>query len=449
MLVPVPCIASGIITSTISNSETYEVSVYESPVGELNGPIYVTLIYGIGGGGNYKQGTRVKVLITLEYDISIGKYIGVHQPAESFILGTFAERAVISDEVENPLTQKSEDVVRFINEKSQAGVTITDNGHLTLASGGAISTVLKSYGYAVDENAIHSIAQNFHRIIGFNAPFYLSREYFGLYRGFDKDDKLSRTTEDDFFINYRRFVQQTKSLDKFVSTCEGTYAPMLGPNNSTGTVAKGKEVLFSKIINYETSRATIEIGEPGEEFMQIRIDDVKVNERQTPTSPGASPAVLGNRLKILIGDDGSLDIKTGGDGTPTTNKHAFHMSVDTKGNLTIHAKGKIELSHGDNDAKINSIIMDPDKGIDLRAVNGVRINEQEVVLSPFVDWMNTFQKTFGIATTPGGPVPIHPVALVDFKKGYQLPGLQNGFTSKGVGPNATGLIIDTDNFSSV
>lgn len=445
---PVPCICSGIITSKITNEETYEVSIYEGPLGELNGPIYCTLIYSPGN-DNYRQGMFVKVLMTFMFGGPDMTFTDVMTTSNSYILGTFSERSIIAQDVENPMSAKSKDTMRILNPKSNAGIVMYDNGHLSLVTGGSISTVLKPYGHAIDENAHRTMAQNHHRIVSNNSPFYLTQEMFGMYRGANAEDAASRLSEDDVFINYRRFVQQTQSLDKWVSTTEGAFSPFVGANNRGTTVSKSKEVLFSKVINYEDKRLTIEAGEKGEEFLQIRVDDVKVNEKNIATEPGATPAVLGNRLKITISDEGAIDIKTSGKGIPGTNTHGCNIKIDTDGNLTINASGVIELSHGDDDNKINSIKMDPKDGIDIRAVNGVRVNDQEVVLSSYIDWMNKYKATLTRTAAIGAPSPIHPIAIPEFIKGVNLDGLLKGFTSKGKGSPASGIITDNDDFSSV
>jgi hypothetical protein len=371
------------------------------------------------------------------------------QSKNIYILGMFDERSLVAQSVDNPNSPLTNDAVRFVNSRSGAGISLTDNGHTIIGTGGLVSSTLKPYGHGINENAIRDIAQNHQRIIGTNSPFYLTREHFGMFQGIDTADKATRVTEDDAHMSYRRFVQQTKGVDNWVSTGEGSFSPFLGPNNNLDTVSKTKEALFTKIVNYEDKRLTIEAGEPGDEFVQVRVDDVTINERSVPTEPGATPAVLGNRFKLTISDEGELDLRTAGKGVPGTNTHGVNIKIDAEGNLTINASGTIELSHGDADNTINSIKMDPEKGIDVRAVNGFRVNDSEVVLSPFIDWMSQNQAQLTLVTSIGGPSPIHPLALPDFVKGVQLDGLLNGFTSKGTGSPASGVITDTDDFSSI
>lgn len=446
---PVPCMCSGIITSRMQDSESYEVSIYESPLGELNGPIYCCLIYTPGQEGNYKQGDRVKVLMTFTFGGAESRFIDVAAGTGSYILGIFNERAYANIRVENPVSADSKDVVRFVNEKSGAGIIATDNGHLILSTGGSINTVLKPFGFGINENLNRSTAQNFHRIVSHNSPFYFTREYFGMYAGSDAEDKASRVGPDDYLFNLRRFITQTKSPDNWISTCEGAFAPFVGANIHNETVEKSKDVLFSKAVNFGNSRATIEMGEPGDSFINIRVDEIKINEKHLPVSPGATPAILGNKFKITISDKGELDLRASGAGTPTTNLNGFHMSIDSVGNLIMHAKKKIIFSHGDKDETNNSIVLDPQNGIDITAKNGLRINGQTVVLEEFIKWMNNNKTQLCQVTSIGGPAPIHPAILPLFLSGVQKFADMGGFTSIGKSAPASGVIRDTDNFESV
>lgn len=446
---PVPCMCSGIITSKLEDTESYEVSIYESPLGELNGPVYCTLIFTPGQDNNYKQGDYVKVMTTFMFGGADNNFIDVATGFNNYILGTFNERSFANIKIKNPISESDKDGVKFINEKNGAGIIATDSGQLLLATGGAINSFLKPFGFGINENLNQEIAQNFHRIISHNSPFYFAREYFGMYAGSDINDKASRVMPEDYLINFRRFVLQTKSPDNWVSTCEGTFAPWVGANIDEETVEKGKEVLFSKIMNFGDSRATIEIGEPGDSFINIRVDDVKVNEKNIPTSPGATPAILGNRFKLNISDKGEMDLRAASKGVPTSNLNAFHLSIDDKGNVIFHAKGKMIFSHGDFDESNNSIVLDPKKGIDITGKNGVRINGQEAVLKAFVDFLQENQAQWCLSAAPGSPAPINPAVLPLLIAGILKFGEIGGFTSTGKGPPATGTIQDEDIFESV
>lgn len=445
----VPCICSGVITSKLTDTETYEVDIYESPLGELNGPIYCSLIYTPGQDGNYKQGDRVKVTVNFIFGGAENRFTDVEKSMNNYIIGGFSERSLANIKIENPISAEVPDSIRFVNKKSGAGIVASDNGQVTLATSGVVNSILKPFGHGVHEHINHSFAQNYHRIISHNPPFYFAREHFGMYSGSDINDKASRISEEDHLITYRRFVTQTRSPDNWVSSCEGTFSPWVGANIDHGEVNKGKDVLFSKVINFGDSRTTIEVGEPGESFVNVRVDDVTIGEKNVPISPGASPAVMGNRFKMQISDKGELDLRIAGSGTPTKNFNAFHMSVDSNGNLTIHSKGKISLSHGDDDEDNNSIVMDPAKGIDITALNGMRVNGQEVLLKAWMDFFNKYQTQWCQVTAIGAPAPIHPAIIPDFTAGIQKFGKDGGFTSTGKDAPAKGVIQDLDNFESV
>ena len=443
--IPVPCICSGVIRSKLS-SDNIEVSIYDSPIGDLSGPIYAKEIFQAGNDGNIKPGDRVKLMVTFTFGGVDLKYIDVFPNASNYIIGTFEENSVSDVSIENPMSSNDSDRVRFINKRSGSGVVATDNGKLILASGGAIYSAGSPFGFGINENFWKTMAQNHHRVISHNGPFYLSREHFGMFTGSDSNDRLTRVTEEDYLINYRRFVTQTRSPDNWVSTCEGAFSPWVGANNSADSVEIGRETLLSKVINHGSSRATIDIGNPGDDFINIRIDDVKLAEKTMSVGTGATPAVVGNRFKMTISDKGALDIRSSGKGVPKANLNGFHLSVNEDGDLTIHAAGKIEISHGDSDGKINSIKMDPKKGIDVTAKNGFRVNGNPLVNKTFIDWMQKYQTQLCQVTSIGGPAPIHPLALPEFTTGNNVPGK---FNTNDIGIAATTIIKDTDLFSSV
>ncbi len=63
--------------------------------------------------------------------------------------------------------------------------------------------------------------------------------------------------------------------------------------------------------------------------------------------------------------------------------------------------------------------------------------------------MTTNQAQLTQTISIGGPNPIHPTALPTFTKGVNLDGLFSGFTSKGSGSSASGVILGSDDFSTV
>jgi hypothetical protein len=268
-----------------------------------------------------------------------------------------------------------------------------------------------------------------------------------MYAGKNGNDEVGRTSETDYPITFRRFTIQNRDLDNWVSTCEGTWSPWVGPNNNSNEVEKGKDVLFTKIINHESSRTTIEIGEPGDGFFTLRVDDIKASEKMVGSE--ASPAIIGNRFKLQVSDKGAVDIRAAGKGITGANFNGTHISINENGDLVIHSKGKIALSHGDTDEAVNSIVLDPQKGIDLTALNGVRINGKEVVLKPFLDWLQKYQAAIAQPSSLGVPAPINPLAIPELTLGLLSPAKFGGFQSTGVGPPAAGIIADQDLFKTV
>jgi len=445
---PVQCMCSGIITNKLEDEESYEVSLYDSPMLGFAGPVNATLMYSPGTDGNFKKGDYVKLMVSFAFGGAKNDYEGVMAGGNHYILGMFNERTMATKRVENPLSENSPDHMRYLNAKSDAGLVATDSGDVVMASGGAIQFVLKPFGYGLSRNMSYLVAQNHFRIVSHNPPNYFAREHFGMYDGDNVEDESGRISEEDFPVIYRRFVTQTRSPYNWVSTCEGAYAPWVGANMDEPSVTKNKDVLFTKIVNFRDTRATIEIGKPGDEFVNIRVDDVKDNEKTVPVSPGATPALVGNRFKLTISDKGELDLRAASQAKPAENLNAFHLKIDEDG-LTIHSKGRISLSHGDNDESNNSIVLDPSNGIDITALNGVRINKQEILLNSFLEFLSTYRKLWCQVTSPGGPAFIHPAIEPIFDAGIKKFAKNGGFTSIGKDKAASGLIRDRDRFPTV
>ena len=440
----------GVISSVITDSELYEVQIHKSPIGPLAGPVVAIAAHSPGLQGNYKQGDFVKVLMTFTAGGVTDKIIGVQPGSQSHILGLYNEFSLANIKVDNPLTQHGEDRLNFVNKNNGAGISIGDNGDVKVASAGAVHTIIKAFGYGLQEDIHQTWAQNHARIIANNSPFYLAMEQFGMFTGSDDEDKISKNTDEDNFLIFRRFITQSRSPSNWVSTCEGTSAPFVGPNNNIDTISINKEVLLTKIINHGSSRVTVEAGEPGESFVNLRIDDVIKSEGSLPLSPvGATPASLGNRFKMMISDKGAVDIRAAGNGVAQSSMNGFHLSISESGDLKVHSKGSITFTHGDDDVTNNSITLDPNKGIDIKAKNGFRVNGLELVTKKFLEWMNANKTMLCQVTSIGGPAPIHPSILPDFLKGVEAMNENNGFTTKNTGVAAKSIIKDTDDFTSI
>jgi len=440
--VPIPCVCGGRITSKIKDTETYEVSIYKSPMGAFSGPIYASVIYSPGMDGNYKQGDYVQVLVTFTYG-SDGKYRDTHPGTANYILGLFNERSIANIKMENPLSQTDRDRVIFKNKFSQAGFSASDSGEALITSG-AMHILLKAFGYGTNADECHIVAQNHHRIVG-NAPPYLSREHFGMFAGNSDTDKVSKVSDDDYYINYRRFTTQTLSPECWVSTCEGAFSPWVGANNAADFIEIGKEVLFSKIINHGNLRVTVEMGEPGNSFINFRVDEVLVCEKTITNR--ATPATLTNQFNLKISDKGVVELYAAGKGTAKT--AGFKFSITKDGDTEIHSSGKITLTHGDSDNSINSIILDPKKGIDITAKNGFRVNGIPLVNKKYLDWMLKYQASLCQTIAMGSPAPISPMALPSLIRGVNSSNTAGGFSTINVGSPASGIIKNIDIFSSV
>jgi hypothetical protein len=443
----VPAICKAIYGHKMDKTETHEVEVYDSPIGEFMGPIYCSAIHSPGMYDNYRKGDKIQVIMNFVF--ADGRFIDKAPGSAHYILGKFVDRSIANIKVKNPLTEDDNDRIAFIHEKSGAGLVVTENGQLIVATNGPLYTVMRPFGFGVEENCHQTYAQNHHRIISMNGPMYLSKELFGMYSGRDQEEKSNHLSPTEILINYRRFVTQTQDITNWVSTCEGAFAPFVGANNSFNEVSKSRETLYSKVINHNDNRLTIESGEPGSEFFKLRIDKVIVGEGQLSVSPGARPAQVGNRFKMSISDNGIIDIYAGGDAAPSAPSHKLHIQLTENGDLKIYSSGSITLSHGQSDEGVNAIKLDPAAGIDITAKKGFRVNGQEVLVKAFLDWFDKYKTTLCQVTSIGGPAPIHPAALPEFITGTLSPESASGFLSKEIGINAQGIIKDPDQHISV
>ena len=448
---PVPVICNGQIINYMADTESYEVFIHKSPNDSIMSNIRATAIHHPGLVGNYKKGDYVKVSVMFNFENGIhNKFVGPCNAGTSHIIGLYDERSILNVKVHNPLTAPDDASLSFVHKENGAGLSIEKNGTVTTASG-SIYSLLKSFGYGSSKDLHQTWAQNHVRIIGNNSPYYLAKEHFGLYMGDSLEDQAQRSSDEDYPIIYRRFVTQSMAEGRWVSTCEGAFAPWFGPNNNFDYVEKSKDVIFSKIINKDNTRITLEAGE-APELINLRVDNVINPERMMTTGRhGASTALLGNIFSLRITDEGLIDIRASGKGKSLeeNNTHGFHMSVDSDGNLTVYSKGKITFSHGDSDVSNNSIVLDPERGIDITAQNGLRVNGMGLVNSNFIDWINANKNNLCLVTAIGGPAPIHPSALPAFQNGVENLGGNIDFMTIKSGSPAQGNIQDDIAFSSV
>jgi len=448
--IPVPWICNGKITGKVEGSPTYWVRVENTPLGALNADINAVPIYQPGGSKDYKPNDHVKVLLVHHFNIDSNQFEGVARMYKTYILGLYEPEAMIDTKIQNPITEKGNDRTVISHENSQGAIVMTDNYEMIQSPGGAVSKVMKAFGVGVHKNCEYTKAQNFHRIISHSDEKYFSREHFGLFDGKTLEDEQTNVSPIDFLINYRRFVQQTKEPDKWVSLCEGAYAPWVGANNSNTSMIMGKDVLFTKIINNQSKRLTIEMGEPGQDFFLLRIDDIKIGEYTAPTEAGATPGVIGNKFKIGISDEGAVEIYAAGKGIPISNIAGFKLSLSADGELKIQCAKKITITHGDADENINSISLDPVNGVEIKSLAGFKVNGKKLVNENFLDWLSNNQASLvSSVLPPGSPCPMFPATLALFQTQKNLPDSALGFLTASVPVPATGVNLQTDLFETV
>ena len=438
---------SGIVTSKLANSTSWEVSVYHSPLGQLMGPVYAGLICPPGMEDNIKQGDHVK--IGLHFTHADDKVIDIYKDGQGWIFGKFEERAFLQQKVENTLTKSESNNIGLTHPTSKAGYTCDAFGEARTSSAANFST-LKGYGVGTHENEHYTHAQNHHRVIArANAPLYLTREYFGMFKGAAPDDRSAREHPQDYPIGYKRFVQQCLDVDRWVSTCEGAWNPWVGPNNGIDYSGIHKEILLSKVINHDDSRIIIEMGQPGKEFINIRVDDVLTKEEKASSEIGASTSSNGNRLKLNISDQGAVTLYAGGAGQNGNNQYKFKFSVDLNGNLTINSAGTMTLTHGDGDVGNNSIVLDPANGINITAKKGLKVNGKNLVNENFLTWFYNNRSVIFQAVALGAPAPMFEPISAILQTNTSSVDEGTGFTTKDAGANASLTISNADSYTSI
>lgn len=458
--ISVPRVCNGVIDNILA-PHTYEVSITSSINGEFLGQVHCTPIHSSGGRTNYKKNDRVQVLLNIFYGgVDYDKNLSIDHRSGKYILGHYTGRAIVDVQPENPTTAADEKSIGFVNDKSGAGIIASDGGQLIVSSGGALYQIMNPGGYGIWENAHRIYAQNHHKIISHVNQYYLSREFFGMYYGKNDDDKSTKT-DSTLMVNFRRFVTQSAELDKWVSSCEGSYAPWVGSNNEFAELIKRKETLFSKVINHEDKRLTIQGGDPGDEFLRIRIDKVMKSEEKLSEAPGAKPATLVNKCKINISDNGTIEILAGGQNTTSTNTYKFKMNIDADGNLTVNSAGNIILTHGTNDKDTSSLILKKDGDASIKAgninfdatgkfaitANDFTINDKHLINEDFKNFMvNKFTSLNAVVGSPTLPQPLN-LAL------WTAEELTASFITKKTIPSIpitiAGIIQGQDSFTSV
>lgn len=450
--VPIPLVCDGEILGKVSGSPRYDVAITKTQMGEFQGPIRAIPLYQSPmDSADYKDGDHVKVLVMFHYDINTEKYESAASMYSSYVLGRYDPESMIDVSVDNPLSEKGDDRVVIKNKNSEAALSLTDNYESVLTPGGSVSDTMKAFGAGIWKNCKYTMAQNYHRVISHNDPDYVSREHFGMFTGTDLEDETTKPLPADSLINYRRFVQQTRDPAKWVSTCEGAFAPWLGANIAHEELALGKDVLFTRIVNNEKSRITHECGEAGTDFITMRVDQVMAGEFTAPTPSGATPGLLGNRFKMSISDKGAVEIYAAGKGVPTANFAGFKLQITEDGELTVLAAKKIILSHSDADQKINSITLDS-SGVNIYAQSGFTVNGKKLLNENFITFLLQIGAA-GIATSvlpAGSPEPLAPAFIAALQANKLSPDTSPlGYLTAGVPLPILGIISQPDDFSTV
>jgi hypothetical protein len=415
------------------------------------GALSCSLIYSPGSKVNYNVGDHVSVLVMMSFGGVEMKFQNVMLNAKHYILGML-DRAVTFSSTPNKFFFKRSKDLGYFNRQNDTGVIAGDDGSITFITRGAVKSLLKPFGYGIYENMKQDTFQNYHRVISHNPP-YLAREYFGLYKGKNQDDKVSKTQPSDSLLCYKRFVTQSMDPSSWVSTCEGTWNPWVGANNNAEEIKKGKNILWTKIINSGTGavskRITIEAGEEGSQFYNFRIDKIVQGEKSIPVIGGATPAVSGNTFKLNISEDGEIELRAASAGIPLNNFSGFKFKLDKQGNLIINSKGSIVLSHGDTDKSISSIELDGKGGININALGGLKVNGKPLVSQEFLTaFINNIMTMFTVPSF--GPAIPNPAFVALLQTFGVVPATRdastNGYTTAGlpVAPPITGIQADAD-----
>jgi hypothetical protein len=370
----------------------YNVYVYNAPGGIIDSTM-ARLAYAPGTKNNFKTGDHVCILMNFIWNTATQKF-ELNSNATNVILGKYDPPNNMPVDDVNPNRDIAVPHALYINEKSQAGFMAEDTGSLRIFTNGYVKQEMTRDGNGTYENMHRSFAQNFHRVIANMDPFYYAREFFGYYIGSDAVEKTTNISSQNTRVAFKRFVlQNADKTDRWVSTNEGSFCPWLGNNNETETVTKTKEILYSKVINYEQNRISIFGGEPGDGFFTFRIDKI------------AKAPLSGEKLN----DDGSL--------TPPTSDCAFYLGINEQGEVLLEAG--IDTNKGEPAMQLK---ITKDGSVDWQVGSKFTINGKKIVTEDFIKFMSKHQADLVQVTAIGAPAPMSPYATPDFKTGSQPDG---------------------------
>lgn len=423
----VPSICFGKIVKIV-DSATVDVNLSTTPVGGIIGNTRMQFLQD----NKYRVGDAVAALCGFLFDATRGRYVDIDTAYKMMVIGHRTGSVLDGDDFKdgNALTKDryDEDNVSYTNRRNGAGTIVYDSGKVRTATSDVVFSDMIPGGMKSYQNYKFDHAQNYHKVVACDAPLIATREHFG----FDGSN----------FV-YRRFVSTDLKMTKYTAVCEGAFAPFVGGNGDSDTLPKpARDTIYYRTVQSGLNRVTIDIGKD----YVIRTDKVITDEM----CPGgfATPAVVGNISMISMGADGSFSIKADAAGTPGVALHKMVIDYDPTNGLSVMCGGKITLAHGTGSESINSIVIDPNAGVDVTAMNGFRVNGKAVVTEDFLAWLDTNKTNLCMVTQIGGPAPIFPSALATLAIGAESPQIAGGFTTMNAGAPAIGINTTPDVYAT-
>jgi len=419
------------------SSTTLEVMLDSTPIGKCTLPRKFKYIY-TPGTYKYKVGDRVAALASFMYDTRLCRIVGENPAYGGIVLGKTNSATYRELNLKNVITEGKDDDenASWTHTINGAGMVVFRNGRVRIGTAGIAFNEMTVDGEGVNKDANISHASNYHRFVLSDNPIEVVREHFGY-------NDSDASAEDCTYV-YRRYVASDKGLEKFTTVCEGSFNPFMGPNNDDdGELENSRESVYYRVVQNGKLRATIDIGDT-EDFFNIRIDKVILDEMAPVDKP--APSVMGLLAQFKIDAKGNFSIIAGAKGTPKVAIPDFVLKFED-GDTELHSKGKITMAHGKGSDAMNSIVMDPTEGIDVTAFNGFRVNGKAVVTEDYLAWMQKNVANFGIGNM-GAPVPIFPAALTPLLLGIKLPQVAGGFTTMNKGAPAIGVNTTQDSYMS-
>lgn len=428
--VPILSIGIGQIISVSTDENLAKVRISEMAGSDFTGSVSCRIMHS-GVMENYAPGDYVIVQMTMIYEMHSQKIHSAATDMPKYVMGHYHAPALDRSKPRSINTAPTNNT-RFTHKALESGMMLGDDGSVDIVTEGAPKRMLAPDGNGVFQDYIHDHAQNFHQTIANQSPAYLSRSHFGAFNAKD-DDKQATMMPSDQMIVKRDFVNATPDMDRWTSETCGANAPLVGCNNSTNAVVDTKKTVWSRIVQSGTKRVTIDAGDEGDGIMTIRLDELIMAEQALPMIDVPTPAILGNISSLMMGDDGAFEICAGGQSLPAGNSHGFKLSYKPGSGLMIQCQEKITITHGDTDTASNSIVVDPDAGVDVTASKGFRVNGKHLATEAVVDWLDSNQAALCQVTMIGAPAPLTPKALADFTKMKSIECKLGGAISDGKG----------------